>query len=727
VSETGELFDLLPTLYRVRDADHGTALQALLHVLEREAGVVDRDIEQLYENWFIETCDPWVVPYIGDLLGVRRLHPVGPGTGSLRAYVANTLSYRRRKGTLSVLELLAYDVTGWRSKAVEFFQLLETTQYAKHVRLHNLRTPDLRQMDALDLVGGPFERAAHTAEVRRIASGRGRYNLPNIGIYVWRLDSYPLARATARRLGAASEGRFSFSPLGLDAPVFNRPRTETAPVDLATELDVPAPLRRRALFDELEAVRQALADSTSAPAAYFADPPVLQIFTRPDPGSAFTEVPPAEILVADLSLWQRPPETKDYRPTGSDQAEPLPIALAVDPQSGRITFPSGHEPDGVEVSFAYGFSGDLGGGPYDRSGYLDREFMGRVRWQRGVGREVQPVPDEIVATLTEAIEAWNAQPPGTVGVISILDSRTYAESPPAIQLKPASELLVVAADWPAAPDRQVGDWVPTSRRPHVLGDLVVTGDTGGQDEEPGRIALEGMLVEGTVTVSAGDLGALRLADCTVVPSATCVLVDSSGSAGGDNGGLEVDLERTICGGVELAAGVPELSIKTSIVQAAAAAVAAPDAAVRIDACTIIGSTAVRSLNADNSIFTGPVAATRRQIGCVRFCFVPRDPSTSTPRRYRCQPDLALRGVDDPALKDVIAARVVPVFTTAAYGQPGYAQLGGRCPLEIRTGAENGAEMGAFMFLAQPQRRANLRAALDEYLRLGLEAGVFPVT
>jgi hypothetical protein len=36
-------------------------------------------------------------------------------------------------------------------------------------------------------------------------------------------------------------------------------------------------------------------------------------------------------------------------------------------------------------------------------------------------------------------------------------------------------------------------------------------------------------------------------------------------------------------------------------------------------------------------------------------------------------------------------------------------------------------MGAFMFLAQPQRRANLRAALDEYLRLGLEAGVFPVT
>jgi hypothetical protein len=727
VSETGQLFDLLPTLYRVRDADHGRALEGLLQVLEREAGVVDRDIEQLYENWFIETCDPWVVPYIGDLLGVRRLHPVGPGAGSLRGYVANTLGYRRRKGTLSVLELLAYDVTGWRSKAVEFFQLLETTQYAKHVRPRNLRTPDLREMDALDLVDGPFERAAHTAEVRRIASGRGRYNLPNIGIYVWRLDSYPLEHATARRLGAPSEGRFTFSPLGLDAPLFNRPQTETAPVDLATELDMPAPLRRTALFDELEAVRQALADSASAPAAYFAGPPVLQVFTRADPGSDFAEVPSAELLVADLSLWQRPPEAKDYRPKGVDQGKPLPIAAAVDPQSGRMTFPSGHEPDGVEVSFAYGFSGDLGGGPYDRSGYIDRDFMRRVNWQRGVGREALPVPDEIVATLTEAIEAWNAQPPGTVGVISILDSRTYAKSPPTIQLKATSELLVVAADWPASPDRLVGDWVPTRKRPHVLGNLVVEGGTAAEDEEPGRLALEGLLVEGTVTVSAGDLGALRLADCTVVPSGTCLLVESAGSGGGDNGALEIDLERTICGGVELAAGVPELSIKTSIVQAAAAAVAAPDAAVRIEASTIIGSTTVRSLNADNSIFTAPVAAARRQIGCVRFCFVPRDPATSTPRRYRCQPDLALRNVDDPALKDVIEARVVPVFTTAAYGQPGYAQLGGRCPVEIRTGAENGAEMGAFMFLAQPQRRANLRAVLDEYLRLGLEAGVFPVT
>jgi hypothetical protein len=45
-------------------------------------------------------------------------------------------------------------------------------------------------------------------------------------------------------------------------------------------------------------------------------------------------------------------------------------------------------------------------------------------------------------------------------------------------------------------------------------------------------------------------------------------------------------------------------------------------------------------------------------------------------------------------------------------------------LEITTGAEDGGEMGAFHLLQQAQRIANLRTALDEYLRVGLEAGVF---
>ena len=51
-------------------------------------------------------------------------------------------------------------------------------------------------------------------------------------------------------------------------------------------------------------------------------------------------------------------------------------------------------------------------------------------------------------------------------------------------------------------------------------------------------------------------------------------------------------------------------------------------------------------------------------------------------------------------------------------------LAATCPPEIATGADDEGEMGAWHFLQAPQRVRNLRLALDEYLRFGLEAGVF---
>jgi hypothetical protein len=51
-------------------------------------------------------------------------------------------------------------------------------------------------------------------------------------------------------------------------------------------------------------------------------------------------------------------------------------------------------------------------------------------------------------------------------------------------------------------------------------------------------------------------------------------------------------------------------------------------------------------------------------------------------------------------------------------------LSRRSAVEIGQGADDQAEMGAFQDLYQPQRKANLRARLDEYLRFGLDAGIF---
>jgi hypothetical protein len=52
------------------------------------------------------------------------------------------------------------------------------------------------------------------------------------------------------------------------------------------------------------------------------------------------------------------------------------------------------------------------------------------------------------------------------------------------------------------------------------------------------------------------------------------------------------------------------------------------------------------------------------------------------------------------------------------------QLATACAAELRTGAEDGSEMGVFSHLRQPQREANVRVSLNEYLRFGLEAGIF---
>ena len=90
--DAATLWKLLPAVHRTRDAERGGALQALVAVLAEQLAVIDENIEQLYDDQFIETCAPWAVPYIGDLIGYR---PLRGNLGSPRAEVAHTLALRR--------------------------------------------------------------------------------------------------------------------------------------------------------------------------------------------------------------------------------------------------------------------------------------------------------------------------------------------------------------------------------------------------------------------------------------------------------------------------------------------------------------------------------------------------------------------------------------------------------------------------------------------------------
>jgi len=115
--------------------------------------------------------------------------------------------------------------------------------------------------------------------------------------------------------------------------------------------------------------------------------------------------------------------------------------------------------------------------------------------------------------------------------------------------------------------------------------------------------------------------------------------------------------------------------------------------------------------AEGDTWTAPVRCERLQEGCVRYSYLP--PASRVPRRHRCRPE-----------DEAEAARVRPQFSSLRYGDSDYCQLSPFCAAEIRQGADDEAEMGAFHDLYQPQREANLRVRLEEYLRFGLEAGVF---
>jgi hypothetical protein len=340
-----KLYELIPQIYRQHDAISGKPLEALISIIARQVDVLEKDIAGLYDNWFVETCDEWVTAYLADLVGARslatsRVSSTSATTAevSQRAYVANTLGYRRRKGTLAMIEQLAKDITRWDSHAVEFFQLLGTTQHLNHLRLQNQRTPDLRKSDVLELLNTPFDTIAHTVEVRRIASGRGYYNIPNVGMFLWRLRAFPSQDTPAHLVEESVEPSFvknqcfAFNPLGYDEPIFNTPVTEAELSGISGEINVSAPIRIRALFDNLR--------------SYYGRS--FSITVRYEDNPEQKEIPVKHIEVCNLATWRKPGDGK----------------VAVDPVLGRIRLAKNAAD--VHVVYYYGFSGKMGGGFYTR-------------------------------------------------------------------------------------------------------------------------------------------------------------------------------------------------------------------------------------------------------------------------------------------------------------------------------------------------------------------------
>ncbi len=670
-ADADALYNLLPAFVRLRDQSQGGGvLQALVGVIAEQAQVVGAGLDQLYDDQFIETCAPWVIPYIGDLIGFTPLRPLGPGQpAATRAEVADTIGYRQRKGTLGVLEQLCFDITGWPGMAVEYFTRLSTTQYVRnHLRLPGNAIVDVRSpITAVD-AGGPFDLPPRSADVRRIDSGRGRYNIPNVGLFVWRLAYYGSSGHQARAVGA---NRYTFDPFGRDIPLVNppvvNPPAPPAPFALMSRVNLPFFLQRYPLFASVTP------------------------YAAPTPAAVSRNGTAVAIEWCDLSDWTPPP------PTGG-----ITVA-AVDPVLGRLVFATAPAAtDTVTVEYTYAFSGDYGGGAYE-----------------------QAPPAGEIPTTTIAAFAAAGLPAVAEGVVEIEDSGIYQGD---AELAPGVNALVVRAG--ASQGSALTGVV--SQRPVLTGDLTITGVPGAS------VTLRGLGIGGSLIISGAGPLTIRLEHCTVRGNIDWSAAVVSGTLIIDHG---------LCGAVEINPDV-EVTVADSAVDAGSdtapalsAGAGAAAGSITIGRSTIVGTVGARTIPLlENSIVTGPVVSAERQAGCVRYSFVPLAGS-QTPRRFRCQPDLeigtevdaarvanpGLTPVQRDAIETSVAAWLLPAFTSRTPGQPEYLQLADAAPDQIRFGAADEDEMGVFYGLFSARRESNLTYRLNEYLRIGLEAGIIHAT
>jgi len=732
-----QLFALLPAVYRTRDAENGGPLQALFAVLAAQSGIVEDNIEQLYDDQFIETCAPWVIPYIGDLIGYNSIYEVASASFDSRAEVANTISYRRRKGTLIALEQLSMDVSGRAAVAVEEFKRLITTESMRLVRPHHVSTVNVRNIGTLDRFKTAFDTENRTIDVRRIAPrlpvqtnpnlapldialhGAGLSNIPDIAIHLWRSRSWPVVNAPAFVVGG---GRYMFSPLGQDMPLFSQPPIRSSFSGLTTRINVPEPIDRYEFSQSLKAFND---PASNAPVFYSPSASVLLIADG-------VPISYSQIVCANLS----------DRPGGAWCTVP-PGKIAIDPELGRIQYAANLRlPKSLRLNYSYGFPAEIAGGPYDRSTSLSLLSPAQAKLFAIVGSTSFP-------TVESAVRAWNklvkpdgqqsSEAPGSVGIIVLPNFERFTidlTGPNAIQLPTGSDLSIVSGQpIPAGGPLDV-IWNHTCVT--LTGNIQVNGIPGGPmpdgDTAPaGQLLISGVWIAGQLSIT-GQSATVQISDSTLVPGISLnrdvkpvspgdpsILVTAAEAA--------LTLTKSISGPIAAATG-GTTRICSSIVDATspccvaygASDLASAGADLHVEDSTIIGKVHTRTIPlASNTIFfarrprrdpwPAAVWVSRRQTGCLRFCFLPFD--SITPRRYECLPaDMA----SQPALE--------PKFVTLRFGKPAYALLSGDVPMAIWQGADNSSQIGAYYQIQETEAVGNVQLRAPEFLPVCMESGIF---
>jgi hypothetical protein len=469
-----KLWALLPAVYRAEDTTEFGAKGPLRELVDRVGGtaaVLRRSVDRLWEDQSIETCDDWVIPYIAELVDTRLI--LGLDARGQRLDVANTIDYRRRKGTLGVLEQIASDISGWDAKAIEFFRRLARTRHGldpaigpaatatsdlgQLQRAEGLigpmtRTPiggfaDLRNVDGARQSRTAFDEFFHTADTR---AGQGLYgwqNIPHLGVFVWRLLSLAVGPVTPVAVQNCP-GWWCFDPTGRDIPLFASPRTAAAFGDSwvpPVEGRLPGPISHALLN----------ADLTNGAAGLRLYPNALCVFEQ---------------------LGISPPDIEPIEPT-------LPLkasALQLRPERGRLFYSTSPPAEALVTTYHYGFPSLIGAGPYDRRG---QAFA-------------PPTPPPAQA-FTGGGSQLTATLPGA-GTIVATDSLTYDG---------ASDLTVTGALTIASGNNQRPLIRLGATRPWTI--------TGGNTDAV--LVLDGLFISGQDIVLAGQFASVTITCSTLDP------------------------------------------------------------------------------------------------------------------------------------------------------------------------------------------------------------------
>ena len=781
------LYERLPEIYRTRDAEQSPPgqLRAYLAAIEQAFGALHDNVNQLYEDLFIDTCDDWAIAYLADLLGATHLKGE-PRT--LRADVADTIALRRRKGTLGAIERLAVNLTGWSCRAVELRENLGWAQHLNHqrpdaggappygdparTRFHVARggTVPIRDPAALALIGTPFDPYAYTADVKPALDGARHINLPNLAIFLWRLEAYRLARVAPLAKGVSDLGaqptglarfalRFDLHPLDIPVRLFNtgrpgflRANTSGGVISPLTEVDaVPGPMLDARLTSDTPAgnpgayVALDFYIPGSPPAGFDLGDVGLHLFLPQALEPLLVPVPPQTawrwtFRGDNLCAW----ETGLRRAVKSGE-------LVIDPDLGRVLIgldtaqqadaliaaENGTLVSRMFVSFTYGAPGPIGAHPVARSAPpsatpVDLRRVGDVPGGmtlqsalNGLDVAASPVVIEIRDSFVHRVDL--AAVPGTSvdGTVSLrlahsLTIRAIGEQRPIVLLaQPLSMRPVVAGDaTPFTPQvRLEGLYLaPDTTAPFPAGAALIE-----------RAAVARLEIVGC-TLAPGGHGlrdgsrapmqpALRLVDGygfsdpadvdAFVPTPDIVIQRSITGALAIDPRYRLDIQDSI---VDAGLGLRDAASGLFAIAAATDPVNGWGAALQFAGVTCFGPVRVAAVGGMGGIFTQRFAVLDNQHGCIKWSAFSGDGDRLPPNHF-C----------------VSAAQARIVFTSERHNDPGYGQLARETDRRVREEGPDDDAMGAFGFLLEAHKWTNLQVRLREFMPVGVRPLVVPVT